>query len=139
MCYYTKRDHHFPETWGFGELLFSNLNKGKSTIPSLFNAPDVLSSSSNKTKLFPKSFSKNSNFDDSGISLPVFLSRTNLKLHISITPKVVQKIIANLHSSKAFGPDCIPVVLLKNCELELSYILAELFNMCLNESCFPDC
>ena len=27
----------------------------------------------------------------------------------------------------------------KNCELELSYILAELFNKCLKESCFPDC
>ena len=31
------------------------------------------------------------------------------------------------------------MVLLKNCEPELSYILAELFNMCLKESCFPDC
>ena len=41
--------------------------------------------------------------------------------------------------SKASGPDCIPVVVLKNCEPELSYILAELFNMCLKESCFPDC
>ena len=28
---------------------------------------------------------------------------------------------------------------LKNCEPELSYILAELFNNCLMESCFPDC
>ena len=45
----------------------------------------------------------------------------------------------NLDSSKASGPDCIPVVVLKNCEPELSYILAELFNMCLKESCFPDC
>ena len=36
------------------------------------------------------------------------------------------------------GPDCIPVVVLKNCEPELSYILAELFNKCLEESCFPD-
>ena len=45
----------------------------------------------------------------------------------------------NLDLSKASGPDCIPVVVLKNCELELSYILAELFNKCLNESCFPDC
>ena len=35
------------------------------------------------------------------------------------------------------GPDCIPVVVLKNCEPELSYILFELFNMCLMESCFP--
>ena len=29
-------------------------------------------------------------------------------------------------------------MVLKNCELELSYILAELFNKCLKESCFPD-
>ena len=31
------------------------------------------------------------------------------------------------------------MVVLKNCEPELSYILAELFNKCLKESCFPDC
>ena len=37
------------------------------------------------------------------------------------------------------GPDCIPVVVLKNCVPELSYILAELFNICLKESCFRDC
>ena len=37
------------------------------------------------------------------------------------------------------GPDCIPVVVLKKCEPELSYILAKLFNKCLKESCFPDC
>ena len=45
----------------------------------------------------------------------------------------------NLDLSKAPGPDCIPVVVLKNCGPELSYILAELFNKCLKESCFPDC
>ena len=28
---------------------------------------------------------------------------------------------------------------LKKCELELSYILTELFKMCLKESCLPDC
>ena len=31
------------------------------------------------------------------------------------------------------------MVVLKNFEPELSHILAELFNMCLKESCFPDC
>ena len=72
--------------------------------------------------------------------LPVFPSRTNLKLYnISITPKMVKKVITILDSSKAVGPDCIPVVVLKNSEPELSDILAELFNMCLKESCFPDC
>ena len=45
----------------------------------------------------------------------------------------------SLDLSKASGRDFIPVVVLKNCEPELSYILAELFNECLKESCFPDC
>ena len=35
--------------------------------------------------------------------------------------------------------DCIPVVVLKSCEPELSYILPEHFNKCLKESYFPDC
>ena len=78
--------------------------------------------------------------DDPGIYLPVFPSRTNLKLHnISVSPKVVKKVLMNLDFSKASGPDCIPVVVLKNCEPELSYILAELFSKCLQESSFPDC
>ena len=124
----------------FWRIANSVLNKGKSAIPPLFNGPEVLSSGSDKAKLFAKNFSKNSNLDDPGVSLPVFPSRTNLKLHnISITPKMVKKVITNLDSSKASGPDCIPVVVLKNCEPELSYILAKLFNNCLKESCFPDC
>ena len=45
----------------------------------------------------------------------------------------------NLDLSKASGPDCIPVVVLKNSEPELSFILAKLFNKCLKECCFPDC
>ena len=99
----------------------------------------MLSSASDKGKFFPQNVSKNSNLDDSGISLPVFPSRTSLKLHnISVTPKMVKKVIMNLDLSKASGPDCIPVVVLKKYEPELSYILAELFNKCLKESCFPD-
>ena len=125
----------------FWRIANSVLNKGKYAIPPLFNGPpQVLSSASDKANLFAKNFSKNSNLDDSGVSLPVFPYRTNLKLHnISITPKIIKKVITNLDSSKASGPDCIPVVVLKNCEPELSYILAKLFNKCLKESCFPDC
>ena len=108
----------------------------------------MLSSASGKAKLFAENFSKNSNLDDSGISLPVFSSRTNLKLHsISIIPKMAKKVITNLDSSKASGPDCIPVVVLKNCEPALSYILAEYilntyihtYILCLKESCFGSC
>ena len=45
----------------------------------------------------------------------------------------------NLNLHQDYDRDCIPVVVLKNCEPELSYILAETFNMCLKETCFPDC
>ena len=82
----------------FWRIANSVLNKGKSAIPPLFNGPEVLSSASDKAKLFPENFSLNSNLDDSGsgISLSVFPSRTNLKLHISVTSKKVRKIIMNL-------------------------------------------
>ena len=107
----------------------------------------MLSSASEKAKLFAKNLSKNSDLDDSknsdlddsGISLPVFPSITNLKLHISITSKMVKKVITNLDSSKVPGPVCIPVMIPKNCEPQLSYTLDQLFSMCLKESCFPDC
>ena len=99
----------------------------------------MLPSGSDKAKLFAENFSKNSNLDDSGISLPVFPSKTNLKLHnISVTPKMVKKVIMSLDLSKTSGLDCIPVVVLKNCEPDFSYIFAELFNKCLKESYFLD-
>ena len=99
----------------------------------------MLLSASDKAKLFAKNFSKNSDIDDLGASLPVFPSKTNLEVHnSSVTPKVVKKVMANLDSSNMSSPDYILVVVLKNCEPERSYILAELFNMCLKESCFPD-
>ena len=104
-------------SWDFYRIANSVFNKGKYAISPLFNSLWVLSSASDKAKLFAENFFKNSNLDDSGISLPFFPSRTNLKLHnISVTPKMVKKVITNIDSSKASGRDCISVVVLKSCE-----------------------
>ena len=103
----------------FQQIANTVLNKGKSAIPPLFNSPQRLSSASGKAKLFSGNFSKNSYLDDSGISLPAFPSRTKLKLHnISVTLMMVKKVILNLDLSKASGPDCILVMVIKNCELQ---------------------
>ena len=99
----------------------------------------MLSLPSDKAKLFAQNFAENSNLDNSGIFLPVFPSRINLKLHISVTLKMVEKVITNLDLGKASGPDCVPVVVLKNCEPELSYMLGGLLNNRLKESYFADC
>ena len=40
---------------------------------------------------------------------------------------MVKEIITKLDSSKTSGPDCVPLVVLRKSEPELSYILAELF------------
>ena len=100
----------------------------------------MLSSASDKVKLFAKNFSKNLNLDDSGISFCGFAARTNLKLpNICITHKLVKKFITNLDLPKWSRSDCIPLVILQKCESELWYILAELFNMYLKEFGFLDC
>ena len=114
----------------FWRIANSVLSKGKSTMSPIMNGPEVLSSVTDKKKLFARIFSKNSNRDGSGISLPAFPSSTNLKLHnIHVTPKLVKKVVTNLDLS-------LRQVLIVF--IDFSYILAELFNMCLTESCFPD-
>ena len=97
-------------SWLFWRIPNSVTNKANSAILPLFNSPEVLSSASDKVKLH----------------------------NISVTPKMVKKVVTNLDSSKASGPDGIPVVVLKNCELN-SGTLAELFNMCQKETCLLDC
>ena len=54
--------------------------------------------------MFAKNFSENSNLDD---------------FSISVTLKMVKKVIMNFDLSNASGPDCIPVLVLKICEPEL--------------------
>ena len=57
----------------FWQIANSVLNRGKSAIPPLFNGPDVLSSASDKAKLFAENFSMKSNLDDSDVSLSQYL------------------------------------------------------------------
>ena len=67
----------------------NGFQQGKSAMPPLFNHPEVFSSASNEAKYFAENFSRNSDLYDPGISLPVFLSKNNLKLHnILVTPPV---------------------------------------------------
>ena len=114
------------------------LNRGKSPIPTIINGPEVISASSEKAKLFASIFSSNSTLDDSDHPLPEFPSRTDCVLSdFRVTVKDVSRLIHDLVSSKATGPDEIPVVVLKNISPELSPLLAKLFNRCIKEKCFP--
>ena len=103
------------------EIANSVFNKGKSAVPSLFNDLVVLSSPSDKQIFLLKTHLGTLILMTQMISLPVFPSRTDLKMqYISVTLKLVEMFISKLDLSKESGPGCIPVVVLKRCELELS-------------------
>ena len=51
---------------------------------------------------------------------------------------MAKKVIMSLDLAKASAFDCISEVVLKNCEPERSYILADELNTSLKEFCFPD-
>lgn len=60
-----------------------------------------------------------------------------MKLHdILLAGKIVEKVINYLHSTGASGPDCILELFLKRCQPELSYVLVDLFNICLENPLF---
>ena len=125
----------------FWRVANSALMKGKSATPQLFYSAAqgccLLHLIKQNCLLKPL---KNSNLNESVISLPIFSSRIDLKLHnISRTTKMVKKVIMNFESSMTSDPTCISMVFPKNSVPELSYILAELLNMCIKESCFSDC
>ena len=56
----------------FWRIADSVLDKGKYATPPLFNGREVLSSASDKEESLAKTFSKNSNLDDSGVSFYQF-------------------------------------------------------------------
>ena len=87
-------------------------------------------------KFFTEIFLRNS-LDDSGIFLFVYSSRTNLKLHsILVSLKTMKWVIPNLGSSKVSNTDCILLAVLNNCEPKFSYLLADLFNICMKGATF---
>ena len=118
---------------GFWRIIKSIRNSKKSSIPPLFNGPEVLSSSKDKAELFSNLFSSNSTLDDSDHAIPEFPSRTDKTIDFcDITPSKVSTIIRNLDPSKATGPDGIPIILFQKCSPELSPILSRLYNKCLS-------
>ena len=107
----------------------------ESDIPPPFNGSCVMSPASDRAKIFVGIFSKISNLGDSGISLFAFSSRTKMKLHnIPLSLKLDRKVMTNLDYSGVPGLICVPEVVLKKCEPELSYILAHCFDLYLKES-----
>ena len=73
------------------------------------------------------------------ITQVIIITRVLPSIQYFFNSQEEKKFITNFDLSKVSGSDWRPVVVLKNCEPDLSFIRADRFNKCLKESCFPDC
>ena len=112
----TSQNLGFRQFWRIANRV---LNKGEFAVPLLFNGPKCCLLNLIKQNYLLKIFLRTLILMTQVSLYLFFLSRTNLKLHISVTLKIVKKVITNLDSSKASGPDCIPVLVLENLSLNL--------------------
>ena len=67
------------------------------------------------------------------------LSFLELICNCIIFTQMLGAVITTLDSSKVLVPDFIPVMVMRSCLLDFPDILADFLNICLKESCFPDC
>ena len=125
---------HISLSRDFWGICNSVLNRGKSSVPPLFNGPEVLITSTDKANLFARNFPCNSTFDDGSQQLPDFPTRTEQRLSSKkITFKMVSHAIYDLDESRATSLDRIPLFL--RCDLQsfllflLSYIIYALSNL----------
>ncbi len=75
--------------------------------------------------------------DDSGHFPPTYPPSDSFMPIIKILPNVVFYALSGLNPQKAYGPDGVPPIILKNCASELTPCLVKLFRLCLSTSTFP--
>ena len=125
------------EYWHLTKLLYGN--KVKSGIPSIIDNNKVYSDSESKANLFNQHFAEKSQLPNILPGLPEFSYVTDARLdsiHMDVTDTV--KILKNLNTAKANGPDNISNKILKNLAESLAHPLTKLCNMSLSSAVFPD-
>ena len=124
--------------WRLFNAIYNNFTT--SSFPPLFHSDGSIAiSPSEKAKLFTQTFASNSSLDDSG-SIPPSPPASNLSMPIiKISSADVFSALSGLNSRKAYGPDGIPPLVLKNCASVLTPCLGKLFRLCLSSGTFPSC
>ena len=86
-----------------------------------------------KADIFAEIFAKNSNIDPGNLTPPTLPPTQHSMPKIEFNTEKLKKILMNLNTKKATGPDGIPTIVLKMCAVELTPILRELFQYSLEK------
>ncbi|CAG4959523.1 unnamed protein product [Colias eurytheme] len=103
------------------------------------NKPDgsLAHSAKDKANVFASLFASNSRLDPTNSIPPSLTHCGSVMPQITIKQKDVLKILRNLDTTKASGPDGIPAIVLKTCAPELAPILTRLFRLSLKLGVVP--
>ena len=122
--------------WHLAKNISSNFTSS-SVPPLIFPDGSHAVLSSTKAELFAETFASNSNLDDSGAIPPTFPASDSFMPNIKVSYNDVFSALSELNTQKAYGPDGIPPVVLRNCVSALAPCLVKLFRLCLSTSTFP--
>ncbi len=138
MCQNLAFSNSSHDFWHLAKNISSNITL--SSFPSLLN-PDgsTAVSSISKAKLFSQTFSNNSTLDDSGHIPPTYSPSDSFMPVIKILSNELFYALSGLNPQKAYGPDGVHPIVLKNCAPVLTPCLVKLFRFCLSTSTFPSC
>ena len=115
------------------------LPSSKSTsIPSLHVERVMIRSGQEKTDALAQTLSKVSQLDESGVSPPPFLPRTNAQItSVNISISKMLRALGQRDVTKALGPNMIPNLILKRYAPKLAGPLASLYRKCFAAGSFP--
>ncbi len=117
----------------------SNTFSSSSFNPLLKPDGTTATSSVSEIELFAQIFSANSILDDSGHIPSTYTPSDSFMPVIKILHNDVFYALSGLNPQKAYGPDGVPPIVLKNCPSVLTLCLVKLFGLCLSTSTFPSC
>ena len=137
-CQNLSRSNSPRDFWHLAKNISNNFTS--SSFPPLFHADGTTAITSiSKAELFAQTFANNSTLDDSGLVPPSIPPSDYFMLPIKILRNDVFHALAGLNPRKAYGPDGVPPIVLRNCASVLAPCLVRLFQLCLSTSTFPSC
>ena len=105
----------------------------------IFHNGAIITNNNAKCELFNEFFVSQSYLDESSTSLPNVPPHAAIKIEqLVVQPEYVYKILSQLDTNKATGPDGIGNLILREASVPLAEPLANLFNYCISLGYFPD-
>ena len=137
-CQNLSNSNSSRDFWHLANNISNNFSS--SSFPPMF-LPDgsTAVSSISKAELFSHTFANNSTLDDTGHVPPSPPPSDYFMPVVKILRSDVFHALSGLDFRKAYGPDGIPPIVLKNCASVLAPCLVKLFRLCLSTSTFPSC